>query len=232
MCWSTTSTGCGNNQCSCSCKNNRRNLYVRPRYAGLVYSSGWILFCLFYGMRLRKPTFIPSCLQKLWFQNNTSSPFWNSHYLCNCRLNVRGIAASRLAQNAPLEHFAGLQPSLHRFLRWVWLRPSFTILTTMVFGFMSLLFSGCASCALIFLLHSLPSCFLFSPLCELSSSWFLREILRNRFRNSRGISPSLSTKISFRFYKLRSSQPRLRFCRSGWWERPRNMSRKSDSELR
>ena len=232
MCWSTTSTGCGNNQCSCSCKNNRRNLYVRPRYAGLVSGSGRILLCLFYGMRLRKPAFIPSCLQKLWFQNNTSSPFWNSHYLCNCRPNVRGIAASRLAQNAPLEHFAGLQPSLPRFLRWVWLRPSFTILTTMDSRFMSLWFSGCDPCALFFLLPFLPNSFLFILLCELSSSWFLREILRNRFRNSRGISPSLSTKISFRFYKLRSSQPRLRFCRSGWWERPRNMSRKSGSELR
>ena len=97
MCWSTTSTGCGNHQCSCSSKNNRRNLYVRPRYAGLVCSSDWILFCLFYGMCLRKPAFIPSCLQKLWSQNNTSSPFWNSHYLCNCRPIVRSIAASSAA---------------------------------------------------------------------------------------------------------------------------------------
>ena len=45
-----------------------------------------------------------------------------------------------------------------------------SILTTMVFEFMLLLFSGCASCALIFLLPSLPSCFLFSPLYELSSN--------------------------------------------------------------
>ena len=178
MCWSTTSTGCGNNQCSCSCKNNRRNLYVRPRYAGLVCSSGWILFCLFYGMRLRKPAFIPSCLQKLWSQNNTSSPFWNSHYLCNRRPNVRSIAASRLAQNAPLEHFAGLQPSLPRFLQWAWLQHSFTILTTMDLGFMSLWFSGCDSCVLISLLPFLLNYFLFRLLWELSSSWFLQEILR------------------------------------------------------
>ena len=176
--WRFTSTGCGNNQCPCSRKNNRRNLHVRPRYAGLVCSSGWILFCLFYGICLRKPAFIPSCLQKLWPENHTSGSFWNSHNLCNCRPNVHSIAASRLAQNAPLEHFAGLQPSLPRFLQWAWLRPSFTILTTMDFRFMSLLFSGCDSCALIFLLPSLPSCFLFSPLCELSSSWFLQETLK------------------------------------------------------
>ena len=31
---------CGNNQCPCSRKNNRRNLHVRPHYAGLVCSSG------------------------------------------------------------------------------------------------------------------------------------------------------------------------------------------------
>ena len=176
----------GTNSVLAAVRNNRRNLHVRPRHAGLVCSSGWILFCLFYGMRLRKPAFIPSCLQKLWSQNNTSSPFWNSHNLCNSRPNVRSIAASRLAQNAPLEHFAGLQPSLPRFLQWVWLQLSFTILTTMDSRFMSLWFSGCASCVLISLLPFLLNYFLFSLLYELSSSWFLREILRNRFRNSRG----------------------------------------------
>ena len=46
--WRFTSTGCGNNQCPYSCKNNRRNLHVQPHYAGLVCSSGWILFCLLY----------------------------------------------------------------------------------------------------------------------------------------------------------------------------------------
>ena len=161
-----------------SCKNNRRNLHVRPHYAGLVCSSGWILFCLFYGMRLRKPAFLQTCLQKLWPENHTSGFFWNDHNLCHSWINVRSIAASRLAQNAPLEHFAGLQPSLPRFQQWAWLQLSFTILTIMGFRFMSLLFSGCVSCALIFLLPSLPSCFLFSPLCELSSNWFLQETLK------------------------------------------------------
>ena len=60
--WRFITPGCGNNQCPCSRKNNRRNLHVRPRYAGLVCSSGWILFCLPYPAVFYS-AFCANCLQ-------------------------------------------------------------------------------------------------------------------------------------------------------------------------
>ena len=82
-----------------------------------VWSVVLVEFCFAYFMECVYGSPLSFRLACKNFDPKTTHPVIFNHNLCSCRPNVRSIAASRLAQNAPLEHFAGLQPSLPRFLQ-------------------------------------------------------------------------------------------------------------------